>query len=94
MRSAERSIARAAAPLRAALALALALLLAACAGVRGDGADAGAPSAPKPANGAATAPGQKPLIPDLDNTVIDTFEGGSNTCMTAICRKRKRPFSP
>jgi len=72
MRSAERLRHT---PARSALVLLLAAVLAACAGVRGDGpgaADA-AKTAPAPA---ASTPAQKPLIPDLDNAVIDAFEGG------------------
>jgi Flp pilus assembly protein TadD len=63
-------------PLAPLLAVLLAVALAGCAGVRGDGANGGAAPPAAPAGGAAGAPAQKPLIPDLDNAVIDAFEGG------------------
>jgi len=72
MRSADRSFATAA---RAALLPLLTVLLAACAGVRGEGENA--PVARAATAGAAAATPQKPpLIPDLDNAVIDAFEDG------------------
>ena len=72
MRSAERAYPAVA---RAAFALLLTALLAACAGTHADGT---APSdADKAARAAAAqAPQKPPLIPDLDNAVIDAFEGG------------------
>jgi len=77
MRSAERALASPSGAGRAALALLLSALMAACADVAGERPNAPATDAATAPKGAATAAPQKPpLIPDLDNAVIDSFEGG------------------
>ncbi len=76
MRSAEHTGGLSAGPALVPMAtVLLAVMLAGCAGMRGDGtADAAKAATPAPA--AADAPQKAPLIPDLDNAVIDAFEGG------------------
>ena len=75
MRSAERAFPAISGLYRAAPLL-LTVLLAACAGVRGGSEGAAADTAKAGKSTPADAPQKPPLIPDLDNAVIDAFESG------------------
>ena len=77
MRSAEDGFPGGGGAARAAVILLLTAVMSACAGVRGGGEAAADAEAAKAAKTAAAQAAQKPpLIPDLDNAVIVSFENG------------------